>query len=89
VSLGTKEFVVDSRPVVVPATKGRVLRHRPRIDVWRLTIEVEWDETLLTAAQVRRVIDDTGSRVGIGDFRPEKRGPFGRFVVVSWTLNGR
>src|SRR5689334_18204232 len=29
IDLGTQTFEVDSRPVVVPATKGRVVRHRP------------------------------------------------------------
>jgi hypothetical protein len=85
VSLGTTTFTVDSRPVVVPATKGRVMRHRPRIDQWALTFTVEWDETLLTPAQMRRVVDDMGARVGLLDFRPEKKGPFGRSVVTHWT----
>src|SRR5690348_3894027 len=35
--LGVKEYAVDSRPVVVPATKGRVMRHRPRLDKWKLS----------------------------------------------------
>jgi len=29
-------------------------------------------------------VDDTGQRVGLLDFRPEKKGPFGRFVVTRW-----
>lgn len=37
--------------------------------------------------QVRRVVDDTGSRVGVLDFRPQRRGPFGRFQVVSWKVH--
>lgn len=87
-SLGTKSYAIDSRPVVVPATKGRVLRHRPRIADWTLTFTVDFDETLLTEQQVRRIMDDTGSRVGLLDFRPEKKGSFGRFVVTYWELDG-
>lgn len=83
-SLGVQSFVVDSRPVVIPATKGRVLRHRPRLDAWTLSFSLDYDETLLTETQVRRIVDDSGSRVGLLDFRPEKKGPFGRFVVVEW-----
>jgi hypothetical protein len=84
VALGIKDFTIDSRPVVVPATKGRVIRHRPRLDTWALTFAVEWDQTLLTAQQLRRVVDDAGARVGLLDYRPEKKGPFGRFTVTSW-----
>lgn len=82
--LTPQEYVVDSRPIVVPATKGRVLRHRPRLDQWRCTFEIEYDPDLLTEEQLRRVVDDTGSRVGLLDFRPERKGPFGRFSVVGW-----
>lgn len=83
-SLGVKEFLIDSRPVVIAATKGRIIRHRPRIDNWSVRFEIEYDDTLITEAQIRRVVDDAGSRVGLLDFRPERKGPFGRFVVVEW-----
>jgi len=83
-SLGTKEYKVDSRPVVIPATKGRVVRHRPRFDEWRCTFNVEYDTALLSETELRRVVYDAGSRVGLLDFRPEKKGPFGRFIVVEW-----
>jgi hypothetical protein len=75
---------IDARPVVVPATKGRVVRFRPRLNTWSLKFEIEYDDVLLTATQVRRIVDDTGKRVGLLDFRPEKKGPFGRFIVVRW-----
>ena len=84
ISLGVDKYQIDSRPIVVPATKGRVLRHRPRLDKWALSFEIEYDPMLLKAEEVRRILDDTGSRVGLLDFRPERKGPFGRFVVVSW-----
>lgn len=31
------DFEVDSRPVTIPATKGRIMRHRPRLDAWQAT----------------------------------------------------
>ena len=34
--------------------------------------------------ELRQVVDDAGSRCGLLDFRPEKKGPFGRFMVTSW-----
>jgi hypothetical protein len=84
IGLMKTEYTIDTRPVVVPATKGRVLRHRPRLDKWLLSFQVEYDDTLLTETQLRRIIDDMGSRVGLLDFRPEKKGPFGRCMVVRW-----
>lgn len=83
-SLGVSDYTIDSRPVVMPATRGRIMRHRPRLDKWAVGFEVEYDPRLLTAEQLRRVVDDAGSRVGLMDFRPERRGPFGRFMVTAW-----
>lgn len=83
--LDVQEFTVDARPVVVPATKGRVMRFRPRFDQWSVTAEIEYDPDLLTEQQLRQVVDDTGKRVGLLDFRPERKGMFGRFEVVRWA----
>lgn len=84
ISLGTKTFSLDARPVVIPATRGRVMRFRPRLDTWQIDFELEYDESLLTENQVRQIMDDAGSRVGLLEFRPERKGPFGRFVVTAW-----
>src|SRR5262245_41857233 len=84
ISLGVKDYEIDSRPVVVPATKGRVLRHRPRLDKWAITFEIEYDDTLLNDKELRRIVDDCGSRVGLLDFRPERKGSYGRATVTNW-----
>lgn len=82
--LGTKAFEVDSRRVVNPATGGARMRHRPRVDDWRLTFTMQVDETMFGEKLVRLLVDDAGQKVGIGNYRPERKGPFGRFVVESW-----
>jgi len=84
VDLGVSEYQIDSRPVVIPATRGRIVRHRPRLDEWQITFRLDFDEDLLTQTQVRKIVDDMCSRVGILDFRPERKGPFGRSMVVKW-----
>jgi len=57
---------------------------RPRLDQWAVSMTVSWDPTRLTMDQLRTVVDDCGRRVGILDFRPEHKVPFGRFVVTHW-----
>jgi len=84
VSTLRKEYSLDARPVVIPATGARVMRYRPRLDAWELSFELEYDPSLLDEKQVRGVVDDAGSRVGLLEFRPERKGPFGRFMVVEW-----
>ena len=78
------DYIIDSRHVVVPATGGRVIRHRPKLPEWELIFDVEFDDELLKEDELRQIVDDTGKRVGLLDFRPERKGPFGRFVVTRW-----
>lgn len=74
----------DSRSVVIPSTGGRIMCHRPRFDEWRVALTLDVDESLFSEAVVRELVDLAGSRIGVGDFRPARRGPFGRFRVDSW-----
>lgn len=85
--LGTKMFEVDSRSVVIPSTGGRIMCHRPRLDEWKLSFTLEIDTEMFSPALVRQIVDDAGKKVGLGDFRPDRRGPFGKFAVVEWKEN--
>jgi hypothetical protein len=80
----TKDFEVDSRPVVIPATRGRVMRHRPRLDSWRLSFTADVDTEIFDLDFAYAILADAGRKVGIGDFRPDRGGPFGRFKIVKW-----
>ena len=82
--LEPQRYTIDSRSVVIPATKGRIMRHRACFPAWELGLTLSYDETLLTEGQVRRIVDDLGQRVGLLDFRPERKGSFGRFIVTAW-----
>jgi hypothetical protein len=79
-----QKWECDSRAVVVPSTGGRIMAHRPRFDEWSVSFTLDVDGDLFSETVVRELLDLGGKRVGIGDFRPARRGPFGRFVVVSW-----
>ena len=82
---GTSTFETDARSVVIAATRGRVMRYRPKLSNWKLKFTLEFDEKIIPSGElVRSIVDDAGSKVGVGDFRPEKRGSFGRFLVTLW-----
>lgn len=78
------EWEVDSRSVVIPSTGGRIMCHRPRVDQWWTRFTLDIDTTMFTPSLVRAVIDDAGKKIGLGDYRPARKGPFGRFVVSKW-----
>lgn len=83
--LGTKKWEVDSRSVVNPSTQGRMMCHRPRLDKWEVTFTLDVDDTVFDPKLIRQVVDDAGKKIGLGDFRPQRKGPFGRFVVTKWA----
>ena len=58
--------------------------HRPCIEKWQLTFQLYIDETMIDPRLVRGVIDRAGRMVGLGDYRPQCKGSFGRFAVTGW-----
>ncbi len=89
VSIAHKQpWKVDTRPVRIPATGGRILAHRPMFDDWSLKFVVDLDVSILGPKLMRQIVDDSGKRIGLGDFRPQTKGPFGRFVVDRWSEKG-
>jgi hypothetical protein len=77
-----KGFEVDGRPVTIPATKGRIMRYRPRFDCWGARFTLHLNDDYLSVDNAHQLLTEAGQSIGIGDFRPEKRGPFGTFRVV-------
>lgn len=77
-------FEIDSRPVVIPSTKGRIMRHRPKVEQWRAEVPLEIDTDILPVTTIHQLLEEGGRRIGIGDYRPEKTGPYGRFRIISW-----
>ena len=79
-----EKWTTDRRAVVIPSTKGRVMRNRGRFDKWALQFEVQiLDADEITEKVLHDVLDYAGHYVGIGDYRPQKKGMYGRFIVAS------
>ena len=70
---------VDCRSVKVG--QARLMRYRPRLCDWSLTVTVYYDESMVESRQLIAAAEDAGTFVGLGDYRPEKGGIFGRFKV--------
>lgn len=77
---------VDERPVRIPSTGGRIISYRPKFEDWSLDLEVNLDATVIGAKLFREIVDKAGNAVGLGDFRPDCKGPFGKFVVTKWQV---
>lgn len=80
-----KDIEVDSRPVVIQ--RSRIMRHRARLEAWTIECEVQLENDILPEKDLHEMLTDAGRRAGLGDFRPQKGGPFGRFQIVSWEVS--
>lgn len=74
------DYVIDIRGAR-PQGQGMVRRARPRLDAWACDVEFEYDEELISAELLADLLARGGRNVGIGNFRPEKSGRYGRFEV--------
>ena len=73
------DYQIDVRRAVVQ--RNGVMRARPIINEWAATVEFERDEDFLGLEAIDEVITIAGKIIGLLDYRPQKRGPFGRFVA--------
>ena len=68
-------------PVVVQ--RSRIIRTRAKFDTWECVFFVETDPELVDKTQLANWLDIAGRRIGLGDWRPQKSGHYGRFETVS------
>jgi len=78
------EWKVFSILAVNPTTKGKNVLHRPQFDNWEVKLECTFDEEQIEVAVMKKIFEIAGRSVGIGDWRPAKKGRFGKFQVTSW-----
>lgn len=85
IEMKPQKYDIDARSVVVPATRGRVVRYRAKFMDWSLKFVIEnLEPEQIPASELKQILDYAGNYVGIGDFRPSKKGPFGRFIVTKF-----
>lgn len=58
------------------------LRYRGEFDPWSVVLAVKFNAALLSAEQVVNLFETAGFAVGVGEWRPERDGSFGRFHVA-------
>ena len=68
--------------VGVVVQRQRFLRTRARFDLpWSCTFGADCDDELVDQRQLETCLEIAGRRIGLGDWRPEKSGDFGRFEI--------
>lgn len=57
------------------------LRYRPEFSDWSTTLEITYVTSSLSRDSVLSLIDAGGLGIGVGEWRPEKRGEFGTYRI--------
>lgn len=77
---------IEGEPVMredtVRVGKGTsMLRYRPMFTEWSATLEITYVKALITQGSVLSLINAGGMGVGVGDWRPERKGDFGTYQI--------
>lgn len=59
------------------------IRYRGQYWPWRATITISHNRNVLSAEQILTLLNTAGFGVGLGEWRPERDGQFGRFHVAT------
>ena len=83
IGLGIKDYEIDLRTVVIQ--RARVVKARPKIEKWKLSFDLIYDDTLIKSGSlIKEIFEEAGKRIGLLDFRPQKLGSFGMFKITKW-----
>jgi hypothetical protein len=75
-----RDYEIDTRRAVVQ--RAAVMRSRAKIPAWQATIRFMYEPLLINPEIIESTLTLAGRVVGVGDYRPAKKGPFGRFGVI-------
>lgn len=70
---------IDRR--IVNVQRSRVVRVRPIFDEWSCVFELAFDPAAIEEKDLLNTLARAGQIIGIGDYRPDCGGPYGRFTV--------
>lgn len=59
------------------------LAYRPEYDPWTIQARVRYNRSAITQEQVLNLFQICGFAIGLGEWRPENNGPYGRFRLVE------
>ena len=82
IPMSPQKWEIDERAVVIQRT--RIIRYRPKFKDWSLKFNVVVMDDDISLEVVKEGLDIAGNYCGIGDFRPQKKGSYGRFIVTSF-----
>lgn len=59
------------------------IRYRGQFDPWWTVLTIKYNANVFSAEQLMNMLNTAGFAVGVGEWRPEKDGQYGRFHVAT------
>jgi len=84
IHLNVGKYEVFRISAVNPMTKGRMMTERPRYTKWIASFELILNDPAVPTSVINEVLEHAGKYVGVGDWRPEKKGIHGKFMITSF-----
>lgn len=72
---------VDTRSAVNRNVKARIIVNRPKWNYWTCSFILSVDNDTITLKTIKDIIEAAGKYVGVGSYRPEHTGEYGRFTA--------
>jgi hypothetical protein len=94
ISLGKKKDELTEYAAVHVPSDGqrggtkRVVRYFPKFDSWQGIVEIVIGDDIITPDVMEEVINNAGSLIGMGTWRPRSRGDNGRFELIEMKWDG-
>ena len=57
------------------------IRYRPEFPEWRIPLDIKFNASVISTEMVANLLNTAGFAIGIGEWRPERNGSYGRFHV--------
>ena len=80
---------VDLQQGVNPNGGEAVCVIRPIFYEWEIRPTFQIDLRVFGEKAARELVDIAGRRMGVGSFRPSRRGTYGQYVVAVWDVQNR
>lgn len=58
------------------------IRYRGQFDKWKVALSITYNAGVLSSEQIINLLNIGGFSIGVGEWRPQRNGDFGRFKVV-------
>ena len=84
IELKSGKYEIFRISAVNPMTRGRMMTERPKFNKWSAEFEIILNDPAVPINVINEILEQAGKYVGIGDWRPEKKGMFGKFMITSF-----